>query len=184
MKLNFSYSKEKDIVNFLNSKKAVNRKTPTKTEELFENKYSGTEDENSLGSSIDSYLKDENIDIEKKISEAKKAWEPIEDGFIAKAEEIFLYSYPIEEITAYLATNNRCTYNINEKYFFISLRTKTPNATIMHELLHFYTWEVFGRSAIEKELINRSDYNNIKESLTVILNIEFSNLMDGVHDNG
>ena len=53
----------------------------------------------------------------------------------------------------------------------------------MHELWHFYTWYKFGES--EQERIGAKKYNNVKESLTVLLNIECKDLLpEGIEDTG
>ena len=46
----------------------------------------------------------------------------------------------------------------------------------MHELWHFYTWEKFG----EREMIRlgMNKYNDVKEALTILLNLECSDLMN------
>lgn len=53
----------------------------------------------------------------------------------------------------------------------------------MHELWHFYTWYKFGFEWEEK--LGKEKYNNLKESLTVLLNVECVNLLkEKVYDNG
>jgi hypothetical protein len=53
----------------------------------------------------------------------------------------------------------------------------------MHELWHFYTWQVFGREWENK--LGKQKYNEIKEALTVLLNVECKNLLpEGITDNG
>ena len=53
----------------------------------------------------------------------------------------------------------------------------------MHELLHFYTWHAFGKKLLDEGL-SKLAYNDIKESLTELLNLEFSDLMSGKQDTG
>ncbi len=53
----------------------------------------------------------------------------------------------------------------------------------MHELLHFYTLEAFAERTDELGL-TPMQYNDIKESLTVLLNTEFKELMGDSIDNG
>src|SRR3989344_4796487 len=50
----------------------------------------------------------------------------------------------------------------------------------MHELWHFYTWYKFG----ESERINPKKYNDFKEALAVLLNIECPDLMGEAVDGG
>jgi len=182
MKLNIAYTKEKDIKNFLKGQGAVNRKSDTPVEEVFLNRYSEFTEEN-LSKFIDEYVLEEKYDIPKAIERANKQWNLIEDSFIKKCDEIFGVSYPIGDITAYLTLNNRCTYNTENGYFFLSIRSTYVPSNIMHELLHFYTWEAFGKDMIANGY-DTQKYNAIKESLTVLLNTEFKDFMDGNIDKG
>jgi hypothetical protein len=53
----------------------------------------------------------------------------------------------------------------------------------MHELWHFYTWYKFGED--EQERLGMEKYNDIKEALTVLLNVECEHLLpEGVTDYG
>ena len=53
----------------------------------------------------------------------------------------------------------------------------------MHELWHFYTWYSLGIDQEEK--LGKQKYNNIKEALTVLLNVECKDLMlEGAYDSG
>lgn len=53
----------------------------------------------------------------------------------------------------------------------------------MHELWHFYTWSKFGDN--EEQKIGVRKYNDMKEALTVLLNIECKHLLpEGVLDMG
>jgi hypothetical protein len=49
----------------------------------------------------------------------------------------------------------------------------------MHELLHFYTHRKYDSLGLEGK-----KFNDIKESLTVLLNTEFADLMSGANDSG
>ena len=53
----------------------------------------------------------------------------------------------------------------------------------MHELWHFYTW--YGLGADQEEKLGKQKYNDLKESLTVLLNVECEDLLpSGVIDTG
>jgi hypothetical protein len=53
----------------------------------------------------------------------------------------------------------------------------------MHELWHFYTW--YGLGADQEEKIGKQKYNDLKEALTVLLNVECEDLLpEGVIDTG
>ncbi|OGZ38587.1 MAG: hypothetical protein A3F21_01165 [Candidatus Portnoybacteria bacterium RIFCSPLOWO2_01_FULL_38_39] len=53
----------------------------------------------------------------------------------------------------------------------------------MHELLHFYTRHAFGKKLLDEGL-SKLAYNDAKESLTELLNLEFPDLLNGKSDNG
>lgn len=52
----------------------------------------------------------------------------------------------------------------------------------MHELFHFYTWQAFHKTL--KKGFSEERYNDIKESLTELFNLEFADLMGGAKDKG
>ena len=53
----------------------------------------------------------------------------------------------------------------------------------MHELWHFYTWYSLGINQVEK--LGKEKYNDLKEALTVLLNVEFRDLLpEGIIDAG
>ncbi len=87
-----------------------------------------------------------------------------------------------KEIKAYLTINDRCPYRIEENLFFVTISKKSPVKIIMHELWHFYTWEKFGS---QEKIIGEKKYDNIKEALTVLLNVECKKLLpEGIQDKG
>lgn len=177
MKLKFKYDLEKDIENFIKSAKSVNSKKSTGIMQEYIDIYGESFEETSLRKFITEILKD--VDINQIISDITLKWSSIEDEFIMRSEKIFDCKYPMEEVTVFLTTNSRCTYNTAEKYFFVSIpRVDVAHVTIMHELFHFYTKEAF------ENLIPKENYNNIKESLTVLLNVEYSDLMGEAKDEG
>jgi hypothetical protein len=53
----------------------------------------------------------------------------------------------------------------------------------MHELWHFYTW--YGLGENQEEELGKEKFNDLKEALTVLLNVECKDLMpEGVIDVG
>ena len=65
----------------------------------------------------------------------------------------------------------------------MSIRAYSVVKSIMHELLHFYTLKAFAKRSEELGL-TLMQYNDVKESLTVLLNTEFKDLMGDAVDNG
>lgn len=185
MNVIFKYDIDKDVQNFINSTKSVNSKTPTKLFLLFSGESSNSEViiESDVKHFIEKYIHKNNINILDKVNELQRRWGDIQTESISRLEGIFKIKYPIEEITAYLTTNERCTYNTKENYFFVNLNNPESNRTVLHELFHFYTWYAI-QEELDKKGVTALQYNDIKESLTELLNIEFKDLLDGVIDRG
>jgi hypothetical protein len=183
MKLRFAYNIEKDIENFINGTRAVNSKKPTKFQISFSEKYGDNFEAEKVKTFIEERDKINGFNVNKEIVAVEERWKIAEPIFIERAEKIFGISYPVPIITVYLTHNERCTYNIEQNYFFVRIGSEFSNNTIMHELLHFYTWHAFGKKLLD-DGFSKLAYNDIKESLTELLNLEFSDLMNGKRDEG
>ncbi len=171
MKIIFKYDIDKDVENIINTSKAKNDPSLTQTQLKYVEKY-GNQFEPKKVKEFVSSLSDD-VKIKDVLVSVQKDWLSIEKTFVHKAEQMFGITYPHPEVTAYLTHNERCGYSIKENYFFVNMNSKFPTKTIMHELLHFYTWHAFGDIG-----------NDLKESLTELLNIEYKELMGNAVDNG
>jgi len=184
MRIEFAYSLEKDIWCLLNKGKSSNNSpNPTKVYQELVLRYGENPTSEETSKFIEEYLSENNIDTGECIARFQKDWEKVANEYQKRAEAVFQVSLP-KKITAYLTTNNRCPYNIEENYFYVSMSTPSPVVlTIMHELWHFYTWYSLGVSQYEK--LGKERYNDIKESLTVLLNSECADLFPkGTEDKG
>ena len=183
MKLHFAYNIEKDIKNFINGTRAVNSKKLIKFQISFSEKYGDNFEVENVKAFIEEQDKINGFDAKKEIVAIEERWKIAEPIFIERVEKIFDISYPAPTITVYLTHNERCTYNTEQNYFFVRIGSEFSNNTIMHELLHFYTWHAFGKKLLDGGF-SKLVYNDIKESLTELLNLEFSDLMNGKPDTG
>lgn len=183
MKLHFTYDAEKDRENLIRGAKSVNSSELTPFHKLYIAKYGDELDPAKIDSFIKEYLIEKGINIESEITSMEKAWLVIARPFIERCEKMFGLKYPTDTVVVYLTTNNRCTYNIEKAYFFVRISGKDSNATIMHELLHFYTYQAF-HDALRSRGLTSMQYNDIKESLTELLNVEFVDFMDRLKDYG
>ncbi|MFH2013518.1 MAG: hypothetical protein ABIJ17_00940 [Patescibacteria group bacterium] len=174
MKLIFKYDIDKDIENYYIVSKSVNL---SKRRDEYEAKFGKILDNENLRKFINQITIENKINFEEIINKFENLWQPINDGFFDRIFKIFKINLPVNLITVYLTTNDRCGYSIENNYFFISAGTKCPKLTILHELFHFYTWYALGDDLKNKN-INKKTYYDIKESLTEILNMEFSDLLD------
>lgn len=184
MNLRFSYDLQKDIDNFKITSRSVNNKQSTKIQALYIAQFGEIFEQEKLEAFIKNYIEIEKIDFPRAIERIENAWRMIEQSFTERVEKVFGIPSPTDEIRAYLTTDTRCSYNIEQNYFFVSVTAQRPsNKTIMHELLHFWTLWVF-QEEISNGRITKECFNDVKESLTELLNIEFQDLLDGAHDDG
>jgi hypothetical protein len=116
---------------------------------------------------------------------ASVGWSEIEDKFFEKLEDVFGQKLVKTNINCYVTTSPRCPYNFegNDLWFMISIHDPIYKVlkTCGHEIFHIYFHRIY-----EKELSNKlskSQFADLKESLTVLLNVEFKNLFI-VRDKG
>lgn len=183
MKLEFSYSLEKDIENFKVASRSINNRQPTKMQALYISKFGDVFEDQKLERFITDHIQTNQIKMSDEVESARTGWQPIEKVFLERALALFGVAGSDETIRVYLTTDTRCSYNIEQQYFFVSVSRSFQNKIIMHELLHFFTWYIF-HEEVESGRITKEIYNDVKESLTELLNIEFVDLLDGARDGG
>jgi hypothetical protein len=184
MKIYFEYSKEKDIWCILNKgKSSQNSPYPTKVYEELVKNCGENPSSQDVSSFIDLYTSVNKINISEQLTNYEKDWNLVEDEYKKRAESIFGVTLP-KDIIAYLTVNNRCPYHIRDNYFFVSTNNQfSGRRTVMHELWHFYTW--YGIGTDEEKRLGLQKYNDLKEALTVLLNIECKDLLpEGFVDMG
>ncbi len=185
MKVTFEYDKEKDIWCLLNKgKSSTHSQNMTKQYEQLIEKYGDMPTDEVVGTFINDYLLGKNISIEKYTNLYQKDWDSVSEEYHRRAEEIFGIKLPTD-IKAYLTINSRCPYNIEENYFFVTVPAYDYIArrTVMHELWHFYTWYGLGPNQVER--LGSQKYGDLKEALTVLLNVEYKDLLPGgIEDTG
>lgn len=184
MKLTFTYDRNQDIWCVLTyGKSSMNSPIPTKVYEELVKEYGDNPLEGDTDRFIESYVSMSNLNLNDMVQDFQNRWDEISPEYQKRAEEIFGVVLP-QEITAYVTINNRCPYNIERNIFYVS--TAYPHAvnkTVMHELWHFYTWHTYGIEWEKK--LGAQKYNEIKEALTVLLNVECKDLLpQGVEDKG
>lgn len=181
MKIIFVYDEDKDIECLLKkgpgSHNQPGNQTNTYKELLgFTSEIGNIDREREF---VRKYIFENSINVQGLRGELQRNWDLIAGEFERRAERIFGIGIA-DQITAYMTITGRYPYYIEDKYFYVSAQKKNANATAMHELLHFYTWFKFG----ESEPADPQKYNDMKESLTALLNIEFPDLMNGAVDSG
>jgi hypothetical protein len=126
------------------------------------------------------HIKENDFNLEEVTKSLQINWDVISSDFEKRAEKVFGLNIA-DNITAYLTITGRFPYSIEKKYFYVSAKKSNANATAMHELWHFYTWHKFGDTINH---VGSDKFNDIKEALTVLLNIECVDLMNGEIDKG
>ncbi len=183
MKVVFEYSKDKDIWCLLNKGRSSNNNpNPTKVYELLTTKCGESPTEEVTSSFIDMYLSENDVSIEAYTEQYVKEWSLVSDEYHKRAEAVFGVVLP-QDVTAYLTINNRNPYSISDNLFYVTVPRDTIRKTVMHELWHFYTW--YGLGTDQEEILGKQKYNDMKEALTALLNVECGDLFpDGISDDG
>lgn len=113
--------------------------------------------------------------IQIQIKTIEESWEKIEIEFFKRMNHLFKKDYN-KKITAYLTTSGICPYDPVEPSFMFSLSYSLLKclANCGHEIMHLYFHEFYWEK-IEKE-IGAHKTGDLKEALTVLLNLEFKDL--------
>lgn len=123
-----------------------------------------------------------NLNIEDEIFKVQNYWRKIESESVKRMNELFGLSLA-HDITVYLTINSRCGYNIDQHYFFVNIFSESTNRIILHELLHFYTYQSV-LPMFKEQGLDRDQFNDFKEALTFLLNTNFNDLLNNFQDNG
>lgn len=174
----FKYDLEKDAENFIRGLNSVNSSLPTKLKEEYQGVHGVDYAPDKVASFLQNRVQEKGINFDERIQKIKEGWSLVEPIFVSRCEEMFGLQLP-EGVIAYLSQNQKCTYKWRENYFFLYYDYLFFNKTIMHELLHFYTHRKYDSLGIEAK-----KFNDIKESLSVLLNTDFADLMEGQEDKG
>ncbi len=101
-------------------------------------------------------------------------WDKIEPEFFNRMDTLMKNSYK-KDITGYITTLDICPYDPNEPSFMVSLYTSLQGAmvTTAHEIMHLYFHEFYWEE-VEKKIGEKT--HDLKEALTVLLNLDFLDL--------
>lgn len=125
---------------------------------------------------IDPYYKKE----EKLLSLARdinEEWVKIEEGFILKLEEIHKFPFPYKAVKRVLSSASRFGYKLDEGWFATSMMRNKFQCidTATHELMHFMFHKYYDQVCRDRGL-SQGQMWDVKESFSVLLNIECSDL--------
>jgi len=109
------------------------------------------------------------------VKSAENAWRKIEKEFFSRMNKLTGKKWN-SDIKAYLTTLGICPYNPDEPSFMFSFFYSMPRnlQTCGHEIMHLYFHKFYWRD-IERK-IGKEKTADLKEALTVLLNLEFKDL--------
>ena len=178
MILKFKYDLEKDVYNYLAINGAKYKGGNSRVLDYYFKKFPAGLTEDNLKKFIAGYISYNHIDINQKLASIQESWAKVEAEFISRMNCLFKIDIPLEKFIAYLTTADRCT--LGSDYFFVAVFGQHQNKIIMHELLHFYTYIAFEKEFFQ---LDEKQIYDVKETMTELLNLEFSDLI-GVPDAG
>lgn len=183
MKVIFKYNEDSDIDCLLDKGPGSNNQPGLQTKTYAELLKFTTdiENEDKVREFVRKYIKEHELNLPEKAILLQEKWDQISAEFEKRAEKVFGVTIK-DTISAYLTITGRFPYNIEKKLFFVSVQRESVNSIAMHELWHFYTWHRFGKDQMDR--LGPQRYNEIKEALTVLLNSECANLLNGEIDKG
>jgi len=113
--------------------------------------------------------------ISLEINSLKNSWRNIEQEFFKRMNKLMKNNFD-KDIIAYLTTLGICPYDPDEPSFMFSLFYSLPHQlqTCGHEIMHLY-FHKFYWNKIEFK-IGKERTGDLKEALTVLLNVEFRGL--------
>lgn len=131
---------------------------------------------------VEGIIKNKQIDMDSKIAKFEAEWRPHEE----RVQTVFskMFSTPGTDqlkwspgnMTAYLTLAQRCPYNTNEKYYFLSIGSKSPIEISLHEIMHFYSHQLLQPKFVKAGIPEK--HQDFKEALTVLLNEKFGDIME------
>lgn len=172
MRLNFSYDIDKEFINLQAGNRSLNRSTDSD----FSDKLAGLGvdilSQESVTNGCRDIITESGVDPDKQARIFAEKWHPIEQEASRRFGKLFETSDESFSMTAYLSLNERCSYSAVEGYFFLHMFSRDPLIVCLHEILHLYTHKLI------KLDVDPQTYNSYKESLTVLINTEFYDLIE------
>lgn len=110
------------------------------------------------------------------VKSANDSWKTVNDEFFRRLKKVMKKPIYRQSFTGYLTTMPRCPYNLGDNSFMFGFFSSIPQimATAGHEIMHLQFHNTYWNE-VEKEIGNKKT-SDLKEALTVLLNIEFRGL--------
>jgi hypothetical protein len=110
------------------------------------------------------------------VNSVNKSWEIINDEYFKRMERIMKKPIYQNSFIGYLTLAGRCPYILKENAFYFNFFSSLTNIlkTVGHEIMHLQFHNTYWNQ-IEKQIGNKKTHD-LKEALTVLLNLEFKDL--------
>jgi hypothetical protein len=107
---------------------------------------------------------------------SQQAWDLIEEEYFKRLKKITGKKLNIKVIYAYPTLASRCPYDLKNKSFMVGFFSNMPMvlATAGHEIMHLHFHEHYFDDVVKE--VGETKAHDIKEALTVLLNVEFKDL--------
>lgn len=124
-----------------------------------------------------SFWEEHKEEANKKMADMQKFFDIYKDGIFTKM--IILTKHPIyrNDFTIFLTSLNRGPYNVNLWQTWSNVYWSGVCKAFIHELLHFQTI-IYYKEYIMSELHDEKMFEDLKESLTFLLNHEFTDIIE------
>jgi hypothetical protein len=114
------------------------------------------------------------------VEQTQEMWDLIEDRYLNKIEVIHKKSFPLDMVSGILSTTPTVYgYDFHEGNPWFACVYDSPLKAIhttMHEIMHLFFHKYFSEKYKNKFELSEEQIHKIKESLTIILNLEFSDI--------
>ncbi|MBR9705733.1 hypothetical protein GOV14_01740 [Candidatus Pacearchaeota archaeon] len=142
-----------------------------------------TEAKKEMRKILKSYYNSGNMDI---FSNAlNDSWKLVEDKYVKRLEQVTKKPLTFDQIAGYITTTYRCPYYPDEKNpsFMVSTKISLQGNQVIagHEIMHIHFHKHHWDGIEEKLGCDKT--GDLKEALTVLLNLEFKDILFG-HDRG
>ena len=119
------------------------------------------------------------INIKLKLKKIENEWRKIEKIYFKKLERLTKRKIYRREFYCYVTTIGRCPYNKKEHWFMINIFNDIDFVMqiIAHELMHLQFYHYFEKYLRKKQKLSGKQFQDLKEALTVLLNLEFTHII-------
>jgi len=182
-KVKFKYNREKDLENFYFrcNQKPIKEQIPEEIKNICAGKpFDSVKDE--LEEEVKKIIDEEVAELF--VLAVQKMWEKINNEYFMRLEKIMNKSFPFEEFVGILIHLNVCGYEPKSNLFQFSIRTPIGYSLLntAHEIFHIYFCKYYEEKILDK--LGEEKTHELREALTVILNLEFSDLWFPFKDRG